>query len=345
MNRLRVNGKWLMALSAAPLLMVMTAVQVAAAPLGEPLTLNSAPSVTSIVFDPPYVTKGRASVVTVTVTIHDDQGIDRFHLLRVADCPPSGIYDEFGMQRQSTTVTQTGVEEVWQGTVSFPALKPDGPRKVLVEAFDGDANRLFWWSPCAYLPAQEPSLETPSPPLLVSALPSERSASVSWARPVSDGGSPITGFTVTASPGGQTCSTTGVLTCTITGLTNGTAYTFTVTATNSAGTSLPSAPSAPVTPTEPISNPTEPISKASKVVDLALKFQKRRIIVTWSPPANLGGADSVSYQYRVNKKKWVNTDRTRIVVRGKPGQRITVRVRAVNEAGFGPVTRVVGRPR
>jgi endo-1,4-beta-xylanase len=39
------------------------------------------------------------------------------------------------------------------------------------------------------------------------------------------------------------------LTCTVTGLTNDTAYTFTVIATNIASTSLPSVPSAPVTPT------------------------------------------------------------------------------------------------
>ena len=41
--------------------------------------------------------------------------------------------------------------------------------------------------------------------------------------------------------------------------------------------------------------------------------------------------------------KWVNTDRTKVVVRGKSGKRVTVRVRAVSETGFGPVTRVVGR--
>jgi hypothetical protein len=74
----------------------------------------------------------------------------------------------------------------------------------------------------------------------------EGQASVSWVAP-SDGGSPITDYTVTATPDGQTVTTTSP-SAIITGLTNGTSYTFTVTATNSVGTSEPSAPSAPVTP-------------------------------------------------------------------------------------------------
>ena len=47
-----------------------------------------------------------------------------------------------------------------------------------------------------------------------------------------DGGLTITGYSVTSSPGNRTCTTTGTPSCTVNGLTNGTAYTFTVTATN-----------------------------------------------------------------------------------------------------------------
>ena len=75
---------------------------------------------------------------------------------------------------------------------------------------------------------------------------SATSASVAFT-PNSTGGSPITGYTVTSSPGGIT-ATGSSSPITVTGLTTGVAYTFTVTATNAIGTSSPSAASNSVTP-------------------------------------------------------------------------------------------------
>ena len=62
------------------------------------------------------------------------------------------------------------------------------------------------------------------------------------------GGSSVTSYTATSSPGGLTG--TGSSPITVSGLTNGTAYTFTVTATNANGTSSASSASSSVTPVD-----------------------------------------------------------------------------------------------
>jgi hypothetical protein len=92
----------------------------------------------------------------------------------------------------------------------------------------------------------------PGAPTGVTAVPGDGSATVSWTAP-SNGGSAITSYTVTPYIGSaaQTPVTVSGSPATVTGLTNGTAYTFTVSATNAAGTGPASAPSNAVTPSTP----------------------------------------------------------------------------------------------
>jgi hypothetical protein len=103
---------------------------------------------------------------------------------------------------------------------------------------------------------------------------------VSFSAPVSDGGSAITGYTVTAADattpanGGQSRAGGGSP-VTVTGLTNGDAYTFTVTATNGVGTGPGSAPSNSVTPTGPA-------------------------LLTLTTPAPAFGMASIAYSYQLN---------------------------------------------
>src|SRR5215472_17221901 len=94
----------------------------------------------------------------------------------------------------------------------------------------------------------------PGMPTNVSAIAGDSSATVSWTAPASDGGSPITSYTVTAFAGGAPAGITTIQSgspATVFPLTNSVAYTFSVHATNAIGNGPESAQSAPVTPAAP----------------------------------------------------------------------------------------------
>ena len=99
--------------------------------------------------------------------------------------------------------------------------------------------------------AAEAPITVPGSPTKVTAVTGDGEVVVSWDAPVEDGGSTVTGYTVSSTPGAKTCTTTGSLTCTVNGLTNGTSYTFTVTAKNIEGPSVASDASAAVAPLMP----------------------------------------------------------------------------------------------
>ncbi len=86
----------------------------------------------------------------------------------------------------------------------------------------------------------------PGPPLSVRASAAAASAAVAWGPPKASGVAAVMAYMATASPGGFSCSTTRTIlgapsrTCQIPGLTPGTTYEVTVTATNAFGTGVPS---------------------------------------------------------------------------------------------------------
>ncbi len=89
----------------------------------------------------------------------------------------------------------------------------------------------------------------PGPPQRPSASPAENAAVVSWRPPVFNGGVGISQYTITASPGGQSVTVSGsARSATVTGLTPGVGYSFTVTARNSAGQVSSPASTGPVVP-------------------------------------------------------------------------------------------------
>lgn len=122
---------------------------------------------------------------------------------------------------------------------------------------------------------------------------------VTWQPPV-DVGSGITGYTVSAHPGAQTCtpSPATATACTFNGLVDGQTYTFTVEASNDAGSAATPAPSNPATP---LSNPkafsapaptgTGPLAVAVAGGGATCAFESVQLVPTASaaaaPPAGL----------------------------------------------------------
>ncbi|TQN43912.1 subtilisin family serine protease [Blastococcus colisei] len=95
----------------------------------------------------------------------------------------------------------------------------------------------------------------PGAPTIGAVTPGARSAVVNWSPPTSDGGTPVTAYTVQTQAAGTLVRSDQVAapatSATLSGLTTGTTYTFSVTATTLAATGPASAASEPVVPTEP----------------------------------------------------------------------------------------------
>jgi hypothetical protein len=122
----------------------------------------------------------------------------------------------------------------------------------------------------------------PSAPTNVAATAGNTQATVSFSAPASDGGSPITSYTVTSTPGNLT-ATGASSPITVTGLTNGTPYTFTVHATNAAGPGPESSASNSVTPTAPltITTTTLPAGRVNRSYSATVQVTGGTLPYTW----------------------------------------------------------------
>jgi YVTN family beta-propeller protein len=179
------------------------------------------------------------------------------------------------------------------------------------------------------------SASPPAPPTAAAATAGNTQATVTFTPPTLNGGQPVTGYTVTSNPPGGVDSNAGSTSTShlVTGLTNGTAYTFTVTATNSIGTGAASAASNSVTPLGTPGAPTGVTATAGNA----------QATVTFTPPVSDGGSAITGYTVLSNPAGGVDsnagTTGTSHVVTGLTnGVAYTFTVTAANAQGTGPAS-------
>jgi hypothetical protein len=168
--------------------------------------------------------------------------------------------------------------------------KTDGKSTAIVDGLTNGTAYTFTVTATSAIgtgPASAPTTSVtpatvPGRPTDVVATPGVGQETVQWKAPASNGGSPITSYTVRANPGGATVTVAGsTATATVTGLSNGTDYHFTVLATNSAGNGPESEPSKPsrtlvVAPSAPS--------------DVKAEQSGDKVTVRWTEPEDDGGA-------------------------------------------------------
>lgn len=183
-----------------------------------------------------------------------------------------------------------------------------------------------------------PVLTAPSKPQNLGAIGWNQQVNLSWNAPSSDGGSPITNYTIYrgTTPGGETLLTTvgNVLDHTDSGVTNGITYFYQVAAVNSVGEG-PRSIEANATPSYLPSSPEK----------LQTSPGNQEVRLDWNPPSSNGGSPVTNYRiYRGD----ISGGETFLVEIGNitthsdtglnNGQTYYYKVSAVNSVGEGPLS-------
>jgi Ca2+-binding RTX toxin-like protein len=224
-------------------------------------------------------------------------------------------------------------------TLDVPALAP-GSYQFAVQALNAAATPQA--GPFSLNTGAVPvtAAATPGAPTGVSAVAGPASATVSWTAPANNGGSPITSYTIDVISGGTVLppAITGipaVLTSrVVSGLTNGTTYTFVVHAVNAAGTGAGSTASNAVTPATVPGAPTV----------VAVASGNGTAVVTFTAPASNGGSPITGFTAQalnaagavVGTASTTVATATSLTFTGLVnGTAVTLRVQATNAVGSG----------
>lgn len=166
-----------------------------------------------------------------------------------------------------------------------------------------------------------------------SAVRGDTQATVSWTAPSSG---TVSGYTVTSTPGSFTCTTTET-SCAVTGLTNGTSYSFEVVATFSGSSATSVAQTASVVPA----------GQPGQVTNLSTTAGEEEVTLSWDAPSANGSAiTGYTIEYADNSSFTSSTNVSSATTSATisaltNGTRYYFRVSATNGAGTGTSSSVV----
>ncbi|MDV8146954.1 peroxidase family protein [Arthrobacter sp. B10-11] len=236
--------------------------------------------VTLAVPDAPAIGTATAANASATVTFtapapNGSSAITGFEV--VVNTGGSAVQTVTGIAATATSATVTGLTNGTSYTLQVRAVNEFG-----AGALSAESN------------AVTPAPTVPDAPTGVTASAGAASATVTWTAPANDGGSPITGSQIEVRTGTTVVATVSFADAAtsqvVTGLANGTQYTFVVRAVNAAGAGAGSAPS------NAINTPTAP---GAPVIGTARQGANRgavTAIANWTPPAATGGSPITGYK-------------------------------------------------
>ena len=284
-----------------------------------PATAPAAPAAVS-------VTAGPASAA-VSWTPPADGGSPITGYIATATNALTGATTTTPASASATSVTVTGLTDLQSYTISLTATNAVGTS--LPSA------------PSLVVPGTVATV--PDAPTISTATPGNTTATLTWTAPASNGGSTITGYTITSVNTTTTNTAAGTITVgaaatngTVTGLTNGQTYTLRVVATNALGDSPASAPSNPITPASLPGAPAIGMATPGNAT----------ASVTWMAPATDGGAAITGYTLVAFNASGVavastttGASATSGTVSGLAnGKTYTLKVTATNPIGAGPTS-------
>ncbi|WP_448621030.1 fibronectin type III domain-containing protein [Geodermatophilus sp. URMC 65] len=237
------------------------------------------------------ISNGPASI-TVTARITDATGAEAPTISFGSDSTSQSA--GFGVMTRTSGTAQDGT---YTRTITIPQGAAPGTWSASLFPLSDTAGNHGSFGPPAGFPKTltvnaGSSATTPAAPAIWTPWRGDASATVRWAAPTNTGGSTITGYTIRTYRGTTLVKTTTASatarSLTVTGLTNGTAYTFTVAATNAVGTGAASARSTAVTPA---TRPGAPAIWTPWRGDASAT-------VRWAAPTNTGGSTITGYTIR-----------------------------------------------